>query len=75
MDDIKKELANTTEKEKSFLDGIVAGKWVKEHSAVRAKEALSGYINTAFNRVWDDGVSATAVNNHAKRLLAEIAKG
>ena len=70
---IQKEHANTTEKEKVFLDGVVAGKWVKEHSIARAKKALIGYIDTALNRRWDTGVSAIAVSNHAKRLLAELA--
>lgn len=70
--ELKQEKSNTTEKEKEFLDGIVVGKWIKEHSIIRAKKALVGYIATALERRWDAGVSAAAVSNHAKRLLAEL---
>lgn len=61
---------NTTKTEMSFLDGIVSGKWVENHSLERAKKALQGYIATAFIRRWDGGVNVTDVSNHAKKLLA-----
>lgn len=67
------EFANSTDKEKLFLDGIVSGKWVKEHPPGRARKALHGYLDTAHIRKWDDGVSVPAVINHAKRLIAELA--
>lgn len=65
------DVANTTIKEISFLDGIVSGAWVSENTPVRTRNALQGYINSAMKRVWDDGVDAKVVRSYAVSLLSK----
>ena len=60
---------NSTARECAFLDGIVEGKWVRNHSPARAKEALREYLKTVFSRKFDHGVDAKEVAAHATMLL------
>lgn len=61
--------SHNTAKEKLFLDGILHGEHVPNHTKARAEKALVGYIDTVMKRKFDDGVNASSCLCYAKQLL------
>jgi len=72
MEQFKKQEVHSTHTEIIFLDGIVLGKWVSEHTPARAKKALTGYIRTAHSRGWAADINVRHCVAHAQALLNKL---